>query len=183
MKARIRRAPRVGFVGKSGSGKTTALQSCVRGWAKSHPGNITFLVWDHTGEWAREGPFSLPEIIVFPSHSHTLEEVCALALETGACTVVADEIDHEVNSHSGLVRGTAIHSVVNYGRHHDVALIWAARRLYDVPRGVTANTGTFFLFSTTEPRDIALLSNLVGSGVAETVKRLPPGRFVRAALA
>lgn len=165
-----RSAPRVGFIGKSGVGKTTGLKTCIYSWLDEVP-NVRFLAWDHTVEWGEPHE----NLHVFRSHEWELEEVCEIALELGDCTVCADEIDSAVNVREGLKKGTAIHAVINYGRHHRVGLAWCARRANDVPRALTANTNHLFVFQTDEPTDLEWLKKKAGIAVAERASLLTPG--------
>lgn len=168
-----RRAPRVGVIGSSGSGKTTLMKSIVYSWLDEVP-NARFLVWDPTIEWGERHE----NLHVFPSHKFTLAEVCSIALELEDCTVVADEIDQECDSKAGLLRGDPIHTIVNYGRHHNVGLLWGARRAADVPRGLTANTGKLFVLLTSEPSDIEWLDKKTGrDGTASRAQDLEPGEW------
>lgn len=133
------------------------MKVIVYSWLDEVP-NVRFLVWDHTLEWGE--PHA--NLHVFPSSEYTLEEVCAIALELGDCVVVADEIDQETDSKAGLKRGTSIHTVINYGRHHNVALLWGCRRTADIPRALTANTNKLFVLLTHEPGDLDWLEAKTG---------------------
>lgn len=166
-----RNAPRVAWIGKSGVGKTTGLKTCVYSWLDEFGDVTRFLAWDHTIEWGE----SHENLHIYRSNEWELEEVCEIALELGDCTVVADEIDQAVNVHEGLKKGSAIHAIVNYGRHHRVGLIWAARRCPEVPRGLTANTGHLFVYRTDEPTDLEWLKKKAGSAVADRAAQLEPG--------
>lgn len=112
--------------------------------------DVRFLVWDHTIEWGERHA----NLEVFPSHEWSLEEVIEVALELGDCNVVGDEVDVECDSKQGLLRGSPIHTIANYGRHHNVGFLWGCRRANDIPRGLTANTNHLFLLQTDEPGDL-----------------------------
>jgi hypothetical protein len=133
------------------------MKAIIYAWLEEVP-DFRALVWDHTIEWGEPHE----RLHVFSSIDYTLEEVCAIALELGDCTVVADEIDLETSSKAGLLRGTAIHSVFNYGRHHNVATLWGCRRCADIPRGLTANTNKLFVLLTHEPGDLDWLEDKTG---------------------
>ena len=163
-----RRAPVVGWIGRRGSGKTDSLRSCVWAWLREFPRQVRFLIWDHTDEWGFvEGN---PDAFVFSSRTTTLEEVCQMAIELEDVTVVADEVDHEVDSHSGLIRGSALHTVVNYGRHHGVGMAWACRRLAMTPHGILAASSCLFLFNQHDPHDLRITRRHVGEALAGSGK-------------
>lgn len=156
----------------SGQGKTTLTKTIAIEWLLEVP-NVKFLAWDHTIEWG----FSHPNLHVFPSSEYALEEVCEIALELGDCNVIADEIDQEVSVHEGLVRDTPLHSIVNYGRHYNVGLLWCARRCPDVPRGLTANTNHWFVLHTDEPSDQKYIKGKLGPQAVKDSLALAPGHW------
>lgn len=162
------------MIGSSGSGKTTLMKALVYSWLDEVP-NVRFLVWDHTIEWGEKHP----NLHVFPSVDFTLEDVCAVGLELGDCVVVADEIDLETSSKAGLQRGSAIHSVFNYGRHHNVATVWGCRRTLDIPRGLTANTNQLFVLLTHEPSDLDWLRlKTADEDLVRRAASLPQGEWI-----
>lgn len=161
-------------LGRKGSGKTTLQHAVVRR-ATDRSQNTRFIVWDPVYEWR-----SRRNVEVYQPHNTQFDDVAKRALEVGDVTLVVDEIDFQVPNHAGgLVPGSHIYQIVHCGRHYRTALFGAARRTARIHRDLTALSDVIFLFRHTEPRDLAYLAELFGSGVALAARHLQPRQFFR----
>ncbi len=68
--------------------------------------------------------------------------------------------------------------LVRQGRHAGLGVLATTQRLSEVSRTLTALADVFVGFSTTEPRDLAALSERTTPEFAERVKTLPPREFL-----
>lgn len=164
------------IAGPKGSGKTTLLHALVDanrlGWS-GQPRR--FVVWDSMKEWIPSD-----NVIVLSATEYTGEEACEMALQLAPCTFVCDEIDRVApNTPGGMVQGSAICDVVQYGRHYGVALLAAARRSVRVHVDIRSQADTFFIFRHHEPRDLLWIREFCGQAISEQVARLPDHRFIK----
>lgn len=180
--AQSRYAPTANFTnlvyiaGRKGCGKTTLLHSLVE-FNRPKAGSL-FIVYDSTREWTKaQGK------IVLPANRWTPQEAAQFALKNAPCVLVMDEVDRACpNSPAGLPPGSPLHSVIQYGRHEDVALWCAARRSVRVHTDVRALADVIYLFKHTEPRDLQWIGEVCGAEVAAQVPRLERRKFIRCVL-
>lgn len=168
--------------GRKGCGKSHLLQSIVLSHLREYPGS-RFVVWDTTGEWS-EMDWTRGRLEVLTAIEWSCEQAAEYAIEVaesfGGCVLVVDEIDRVVPNHAGgLKADTALHAVVHYGRHHNTALLCAARRPRSVHTDIPALADVLFLFRMTNARDLKWIADLAGPHHAAVVQQLPPHDFVR----
>jgi hypothetical protein len=160
--------------GRKGCGKSTLLRVLVRYHLETHP-DVRFVVWDRTAEWV-----SQDRVEVLPANECEGEEAAEYALSRSPCTLVMDEVDLVAPNHlGGLKAGTAMHAIVHYGRHEQVAMLCAARRSANVHIDVRALADVIFFFRHIEPNDLGWIGDVCGVSWAEAVRRLPPKQFLR----
>jgi energy-coupling factor transporter ATP-binding protein EcfA2 len=163
--------------GRKGCGKSTLLRTLVNYNLEAHP-NTRYVVWDSTNEWTARD-----RVEVHKAHEISGEEAAARAIELAPATLVMDEIDRVAPAPHGLEPGSALHSIVHYGRHHGngrgVALLCAARRSGRVHLDVRALADVIYYFRHREPRDLHWIQEISGERWADAVQRLPPHQFLR----
>jgi len=103
------------------------------------------------------------------------EKFCRLLLKTENFVVVVEEAA-EVCQAGHLPPGFG--RLVRQGRHAGLGLLATTQRLSEVSRTLTALADVFVGFSTTEPRDLAALSERTTPEFAERVKSLPVHEFL-----
>jgi hypothetical protein len=109
------------------------------------------------------------------------EDVAALALKLGRCTLVLDEMD-QVFSHKGYIAGadSAVRKIIHEGRHYGVCLMGTFRRTASVSEDLVSQCDYVFLFRTTAtaPQDIVTIRQRFGEAFANVVPTLDVGKFV-----
>ncbi len=161
------------IAGRKRSGKSTLLRTLVNYHLDRHD-DVRFVVWDRTVEWVPRD-----RVTVLPANQFTGEQAARYALDNAPCTLVVDEIDLIAPSPAGLKAGSALHAIVHYGRHENVALLCAARRSANVHIDIRALADTIFFFRHTEPADLDWIDRLCGQEWAENVRSIPPFQFLR----
>jgi energy-coupling factor transporter ATP-binding protein EcfA2 len=163
--------------GRKGCGKSTLLRALVQHGIESKPGAL-FVILDSTREW-QPGPGK----IVLPSNRYSGQQAAQYALNLRNCVLVIDEVDRVApNTTGSLVAGDPLHTVIQYGRHEDVALWCAARRSVRVHTDIRALADVIYLFKHTEPRDLAWIADVCGQEVAAAVPLLERRKFIRCVL-
>lgn len=161
--------------GRKGCGKSTLLRAIVNYHLSAHTDN-RFVVVDSTAEWITKER----QQVIPANEMEDIEEAAQYALDMAPCTLVVDEIDRFAPNHmGGLQAGTALHRVVHYGRHENVALLCAARRSANVHIDIRALADAIFFFRHIEPNDLSWIGQVCGVRWAEAVRRLPPRQFLR----
>lgn len=143
---------------------------------------MRFVVWDMNNEWC-----SSERVEVLKATDYTGEEAAQYALDRAPCTLVMDEVDAVAPNHrGGLQEGTAMHSIVHYGRHYGngrgVAMLCAARRSGSVHIDIRALADVIFYFRHIEPNDLHWIADVSGERWADAVRALPPRQFLRCEL-
>jgi hypothetical protein len=93
--------------------------------------------------------------------------VCQLVIATGRVIFAVDEVDRFTTPGS---MPCGLEFLVNQGRHVSVSLACTSRRPAQVARELTSQAHLFYIFRTTEPRDLSYLEEYVGR---EAAARLP----------
>lgn len=170
--------------GRKGQGKSTFMRAtviadCQRGYRH--------VAWDTTREWAR-AVAKLPAdvaravarfLVVLPATHYTAEEAAQVAIDGAPAILVVDEIDRVAPNHAGgMVAGTNLHAIVNYGRHLNAGLFCASRRPARVHSEIPSLADRVVLFQLTAPRDLAWVEDLGGPELARDVRALSRGDYV-----
>jgi len=175
------------ILGRRGSGKSTLLEKRIAKCGR-------LIVLDPHGEILSNKPppvFSWEElrqkternffrVCYVPSDFQTpqesLDPVCMLCEGLGNVTLAIDEADIFVGAQS-VHTPPGLYRVVALGRHWDVDVILAARRQTTIPRTLTAEVETMYVFSMTEPRDQKWLDQVAGEGSGNKVRDLDAARY------
>ena len=174
----------VGIVGRKGSGKSTRAKVLLKYAPR-------ILAWDPMADF----------VDLLPDHFESVDddlydyfnEVSGQRLNTFACSVVPDDVEHEfepiceiafdfgpmllVVEEAPLVcranyLSPIFGKIVRTGRHRGIDLLWTAQRAGEVSRSLTSATDIFIFFSQTEPRDLDAIAERCGRDVAEKVAGL-----------
>ncbi len=179
------------FLGKKGSGKSTALRRL--GHRAHLEPESRCLVWhDPSGQlevpralvrdtaaevraWCRENR-TLPRLIII--RRDTADRVAQFALELRGVTLVLDELDQVCGGKRWLSQ--AAQEIVHYGRHLQISLLGGFRRTQNVHEDLISQADVAFIFrhSTSAPRDIDALADRFGTDYAERAKTLDPMQFL-----
>ena len=165
------------ILGKRGSGKSTLAQDLVKDKSR-------LLIYDSTGHDYDEGVIitHYAELLDYligqerkafrvtykPLHAERdFDAVCEVVKRLGRLTFLVDECD---------LYATPSFTPENFlwilklGRHRDIEVVCVSRRPAEMSRNVTAQAEQFFVFKTTEPRDIMYLKGFIDG--AEKIKTL-----------
>ncbi len=173
----------VGFLGRRGSGKSTALREMLERCDR-------FLLFDVNGEhgrWCPNAIYDLDRLYDFLAWAVKQEHaaarfipeydvdadfasVCEAVYRTGHLVFGVEEIP--VLAGASFVP-PEFGNIVRLGRHRKIGLYWTGQRAAECPRTLTAMTDAFVIFSTQEPRDLEAIADRCGRDVAEQVARLP----------
>jgi hypothetical protein len=166
----------VGFAGRKGSGKSTALrrvlEHCPRlllwdlnaehGWVPNRFGRMAdaeeFLAWADTQQ--KFAGSYLPSRDI-PA---CFERLCGLAYAHGRMVFAVEEAT-EVCRAGFLTDGFGM--VVRRGRHRRLNLVWTCQRLAEVSITLRSQTDYFWIGSQAEPRDLDALAERCGREAAE----------------
>jgi len=156
------------ILGKRGSGKSTLARELVKDGPR-------LIIYDSTGHDYAEGVIitdydALLDYLIRqeqktfrvtykPLHSERdFEPVCKIIKRLGNVSFLVDECD---------LYATPAFTPENFlwilkiGRHKDIEVVCISRRPAEMSRNITAQAEQFFIFRTTEPRDIAYLKGFV----------------------
>ena len=73
----------------------------------------------------------------------------------------------------------ALSSLLRYGRHRRLDMIFVARRPTELNRMVTAQADTFYVFHTHESRDLTYLDATISQDVSEAAQKLRVYEYVK----
>lgn len=170
----------VGIIAPIGTGKTTECVRRIREFNR-------VVIFDTLGEDAYAltaseivfgNPARLAEEIALPRFCvayrtvnlpEGFEHAARLVYLCGDCLFVIEEIDQVC---SAGYESQMLHSIINYGRHRQVSVVYLSRRFATVSRSLTANTQELVFFKVTEPIDLDGISERCGKEVAERVQGL-----------
>jgi hypothetical protein len=125
---------------------------------------------------ASEGKqFAAARYIPLSDVASEFDEFCRKLWSAGNFVVVIEEAA-EVCSAGAMPSGMG--RLVRQGRHKGLGILATTQRLSEVSRTLTALASVFVGFSTTEPRDLAALSERTTPEFAEQVKALPAHEFL-----
>jgi len=171
----------VGIAGRRGSGKSTIarkiLERCER-----------LLIYDAMGEhgWIPNLLESFEDLERFFGWVSLREKFAGRYVPHGDLVGEFSEFAWLVYEQGDLMLGVEeipmlcspgalppdLDRLVRLGRHKGVSIVYTAQRLTEVARRLTAATDVFVMFSNTEPRDLAGLSERCGTAVARRVAAL-----------
>lgn len=159
-------APRVGFIGDTGTGKSRAMRAVVAGWLARNPGIV--LACDKGGSSGFEGqrrvsrsdlrlrPLSVePRAVVFTGDlgaglDPDAEDTARLAWELRAkrcgSLVVVDELKWVARAGFWQRRAKWLPQTCTEGRKHDVGILWGVQCAQDAPREAIEEAGLLVVF-------------------------------------
>lgn len=159
------------FFGKRGAGKTTTIKGQLK-FARGPCivpdvlGNFDDVPGLHT-ETTEQTILAIekykktgenPVIIQKTKEPSLAVDFISTALwEARGGTLILDEID-SVNSSEA----PCFDNLVRYGRNRGIDLITGCRRPFEIPRNITANANSIYIFQTHEPRDIDYYEEIIG---------------------
>lgn len=176
----------VGFAGRKGSGKSTALrrilERCPRfflwdlnaehSWVPNRFGKMAdveqFLAWADTQKRFAGSYLPSREIPAF------FERLCSLAYIHGRMTFAVEEV---VDVCTASFLSDAFGVVVRRGRHRRLNLCWTCQRLSESSITLRSQTDYFWIGSQAEPRDLDALAQRCGREAAETARGFGPTRL------
>ncbi len=91
--------------------------------------------------------------------------------------VIFDEIHMYTKTHKENV--DVICEIYRFAGHHDLFLLCATHRIYDLPPDIRSMITEFITFKITELRDLNYIKDTWGEASAATVKGLKKTQFVR----
>jgi len=172
-------------MGRRGSGKSYLAKSLVQDQQR-------VLVYDTLGEyedgviiediqslnsfWLKvyRGNFRIVYQPVDPEGD--FDYVCRLVYECCDMTFLVEELDRYAKP---LAMSLPMKEIVQRGRHRNIELIGTTQRPANIDRLVTSQAKEFFIFNTTEPRDIAYFKETLGNEVLELIEHLEEYEYVR----
>ena len=95
--------------------------------------------------------------------------------------VIFDEIHMYTKTHRENI--DAISELYRFAGHHDIFLLCATHRIFDLPPDIRAMITEFICFKMTELRDLNYIKETWGEPAAGLVKRLKKTQFVRLSFA
>lgn len=103
------------------------------------------------------------------------DNLCGCPKDKAHFNIVLDEVDM-------LQHGSRTHPAVNNwvqrGRHIQLNQFYAARRPFEVDRMISAQADDFYLFNTSEPRDLKYIENYVPKKFLGHLKTLEVGDYL-----
>lgn len=90
--------------------------------------------------------------------------------------VIFDEIHMYTKTHRENV--DVICEIYRFAGHHDIFLLCATHRIFDLPPDIRAMITKFICFKMTEKRDLDYIKDTWGEGSAEVVRLLRKRQFV-----
>jgi hypothetical protein len=159
-------APRVGFIGDTGTGKSRAMRAVMAGWLTRNPGVV--LALDKGGSSGFEGqrrvslsdlrlqPMAAePRAVVFTGDLSSgvnpgAEEVAGFAwrLRSARCgsLVVVDELKWAAKNGWWQKGARWLPQICSEGRKHDVGILWGSQSPQDAPREAIEEAGLLVVF-------------------------------------
>jgi hypothetical protein len=166
----------VGFSGRKGSGKSTALRRMLEHCSR-------FFFWDLNGEhsWVPNKFGRMSDVEQFLAWAGTqktfagaylpsceipqfFDRLCGLVYSHGRMTFAVEEAP-EICSAASL--SDAFGMVVRRGRHRRLNLAWTCQRLAETSITLRSQTDFFLIGSQAEPRDLDALAERCGQAAAE----------------
>lgn len=95
--------------------------------------------------------------------------------EHGILTLVVEEMGYYTQA--GWTP-PGLNTIIQYGAHAPVNLIWTSRNPGEVTRRLTSETNLYVLFRVQEPRWVEALEDRLTEEVAERVPQLEPGEYI-----
>jgi AAA+ ATPase superfamily predicted ATPase len=160
------------ILGKRGSGKTTL----ARKLSEKH-NRVIF--YDSTGHDYQDGVicYEIKELFDYlervenfekfrvtfkPLHAERVFPMfCKICRHLKNLCVVIDEVDLYASATGDIDENFLW--LVKIGRHSDISMVCVSRRPAEMSRNITAQARQFYIFNSTEPRDIAFLKAVIGN--------------------
>lgn len=116
-------------------------------------------------------------LVYMPDDIYSLDEfdaVCRLAYALGQLTLVAEEIMTYTTSHAlkRADKGQGFKRLLTAGRSKNISTYLLTQRPFSIPREVTSQARTAYLFRTHEQSDINYIKQTFGADAAEQVASL-----------
>lgn len=172
----------VGVIAPIGTGKTTECVNRIRNQKRvvifdtlgedAYALAATEIIFGNPRRLAEE--ISLPQFCVAYRTVNVesgFEEAAKLVYLCGNCTFIIEEVDQVC---SAGYESEMLHSIINYGRHRELSVIYLSRRFSTISRSLTANTSEFVFFRVSEPIDLDSIRERCGKEVSEKVASLRP---------
>jgi len=171
-----------GYIGRTGSGKTTLIQAHARNLSR-------LVIWDWRGEYA--GPAvtraDLPAVLkrrafrvrVRPTPWRRLEDsfaalahvVCALGSDL---TIVCDEVALVTPDR----KEGGVGHILRYARPQGIGFLWATQRPTGIPGILLSESRRLYVFHCDARADLAALGQYLNPDECARVAALPPFEYV-----
>ncbi len=71
-----------------------------------------------------------------------------------------------------------LENIIKRGRHRNISLIGTSRRPAEISRLFTSQSSDFYIFNTSEPRDISYIESYTSAALKDTIQKLPALSFI-----